>query len=137
MRKLLIFAAATLFTAPAFAAALTVQTSTFDGLHYSSAAVSSSDSFSNNGKTFLLFKTTASTNRTLTIGANDADKPGFGTIVVPDTTVTIFSSAANGGATLVGPFPADRFNDSTGSVVYTIDATTNTWVSAITLPSYP
>jgi|GEM_PF-3153267 len=114
---------------------LTVQTSVFGGLNYTSASASTADKFSNDGKTFLLFTNGNASARTLTIAANDADKPGFGTIVVPDTAVTLPGSGA-GGLAIVGPFPADRFNDSNGQVNYTLDVATSMTVAAIKLATY-
>ncbi len=70
-------------------AILSVQTSVFGGLNYTSSSASVADSFANDGKTFLLFTNGNVSARTLTIAANDAEKPGFGTIVTPDTVVTI------------------------------------------------
>ena len=51
--------------------------------------------------------------------------------------VTIPGSGTNGGLCVVGPFPADRFNDpSTGRASYTIDAVTGLTVSAVKLATY-
>jgi hypothetical protein len=118
-------------------ATLTVQTSVFGGLNYTSAAASTGDTFANDGKTFLLFTNGNASSRTLTVAANDADKPGFGTIATPDTTVTLPGSGTNGGLAVVGPFPVDRFNDpSTGRVSYTLDSATGMTVAAIKLSTY-
>ncbi len=124
--------------APAYAATLTVQTSVFTGLNYTNASAATSDTFTNDGKTFLLFVNGNASARTLTIAANDADKPGYGTIAVPDTTVTLPGSGTNGGLAIVGPFPVDRFNDpSTGRVTYTVDIVTGLTVAAVKLQTYP
>lgn len=118
-------------------ATLSVQTSVFGGLNYTSAAASTSDTFVNDGKTFLLFTNSNASARTLTIAANDADKPGFGTIATPDTTVTLPGSGTNGGLAIVGPFPVDRFNDpATGRATYTLDVATGMTVAAIKLSAY-
>lgn len=117
-------------------ATLSVQTSVFGGLNYTSASASVADVFANDGKTFLLFTNGNASARTLTIAANDADKPGFGTIATPDTVVTIPGSGTNGGLCIVGPFPMDRFNNNSGQVSYTIDVVTGLTVAAIKLQTY-
>jgi hypothetical protein len=119
-------------------ATLSVQTAVFGGTNYTSAsAAGGGDTFANDGKTFLLFTNGNASARTLTIAANDATKPGFGTIVTPDTTVTIPGSGTNGGLCVVGPFPTGRFNDpSTGRVSLSYDAVTGLTVAAIKLSTY-
>lgn len=118
-------------------AALSIQNSTFAGLAFTYASASTADSFVNDGKnTFLVFLNSNASSRTLTLAANDADKPGFGTIATPDTVITLPGSGTNGGRQIVGPFPADRFNDSTGSVNYTLDNATGMTVAAIKLTPY-
>lgn len=119
-------------------AVLTVQSAVFGGLNHTYAsAAGGGDSFANDGHTFLLFKNGNASARTLTIAANDADKPGFGTIATPDTTVTIPGSGTNGGECLVGPFPPDRFNDpTTGRVSLSYDAVTGLTVAAVKLTRY-
>ena len=118
-------------------ATLTVQSAVFGGLNYTSASASTSDTFTNDGHTFLLFTNGNASSRTLTLGANDADKPGFGSIATPDTTVTLPGSGTNGGLCIVGPFPVDRFNDpSTGRVTYTLDVATGMTVAAVKLTRY-
>ncbi len=116
---------------------LSVQNSVFGGLNAVLGAASTADKFNNDGKlTWLLFVNGNASARTLTIAANDADKPGFGTIVTPDTVVTLPGSGTNGGLAVVGPFPADRFNDSNGQVNYTLDTATGMTVAAIKLTPY-
>ena len=118
-------------------ATLTIQNCVFGGLNAVLGAASTADVFANDGKhTFLLFVNGNASARTLTIAANDADKPGFGTIATPDTTVTLPGSGTNGGVAVVGPFPADRFNNSSGQVSYTLDAATGMTVAAIKLTPY-
>lgn len=117
-------------------AELTVQTSVFGGLNYTLASASTGDEFNNDGKTFLVFLNGNASSRTLTIAANDATKPGFGTIATPDTAVTIPGSGTNGGRCVVGPFPQDRFNDADGHVNYTLDDATGMTVAAIKLAHY-
>jgi hypothetical protein len=118
---------------------LTVQTTPFTGLNYTSVSADvAGDSFANDGRTFLLFKNANAASRTLTIAANDTTKPGFGTIATPDTTVTIPGSGTNGGLCIVGPFPTERFNNpTTGKVDLAYSAVTDLTVSAVKLSVYP
>lgn len=118
-------------------AALTVQNCVMEGLNPTMGSASTSDTFVNDGKlTFLIFINTNATARTLTIAANDADKPGFGPITTPDTTKTLPGSGTNGGLAIVGPFPSDRFNNSNGVVTYTLDVATGMTVAAVKLAAY-
>ena len=118
-------------------ATLTVQTSVFGGLNYTSASAATSDTFTNDGHTFLLFTNGNASARTLTIAANATSRPGFGAIATPSTTVTIPGSGTNGGLCVVGPFPTERFNDiTTGRVTYTIDVVTGLTVAAVKLTQY-
>ncbi len=133
----LLTSALLLFTTPAIAATLSVQSAVFTGVNYTLASASTSDTFVNDGRTFLLFTNGNASARTLTIAANSTDKPGFGTITIPSTTVTLPGSGTNGGLAIVGPFPTDRFNDSNGRVVYTLDTATGMTVAAIKLTNYP
>lgn len=119
------------------AAVLTVQTSTFAGLNYTSATASTADSFANDGNTFLLFTNANASSRTLTVTANDTTRPGFGTIATPDTVVTLPGSGTNSGLAVVGPFPTARFNDtSSGKVSYTLDVATGMSVAVVRLTQY-
>lgn len=124
------------FVGTAYAATLSVQTTTFDGLEYTLGSANTADVFTNDGKTILVFLNASTVTRTLTISANDADKPGFGTIAVPDTTITLASSGDNGGRVAVGPFPKDRFNNSAGQVSYTLDGATDLSVAVLKLQTY-
>ncbi|WP_435007984.1 hypothetical protein P12x_005250 [Tundrisphaera lichenicola] len=117
---------------------LSVQTVTFAGLNHTSASADvAGDTFTNDGRTFLLFTNANASARTLTIAANDTTRPGFGTIATPDTTVTIPGSGTNGGLCVVGPFPTERFNDlSTGKVSLGYSAVTGLTVAAVKLTKY-
>jgi hypothetical protein len=121
----------------AHAATLTVQASTFSGLNYALASASTSDNFSNDGSTVLLFNNANASSRTLTVNANSTTRPGFGTIATPATTVTLPGSGTNGGLAIVGPFPTERFNDTgTGKVTYSLDVSTGMDVSVVKLTQY-
>lgn len=117
-------------------ATLTIQNASLSGLAFTYESASTADVVPNDGRgTFLIFLNANASARTLTIAANDADKPGFGTIAVPDTVITLPGSATNGGRQIVGPFPADRFNNSSGQVSYTLDNATGMSVAAVRLSS--
>ena len=74
----------------------------------------------------------------LTITGNAYSKPGFGDISAADAgeTVTLPGSGTNGGRQIVGPFPQDRFNNSSGQVSYTLDNATGMTVAAVKLKGY-
>lgn len=117
---------------------LAVQTVGFNGLNHTYAAASVADVFANDGKTFLLFKNSNASARTLTLAGNAFSKPGFGDISAADAgeTVTLPGSGTNGGECMVGPFPTDRFNNSSGQVSYTVDNVTGLTVAAVQLRQY-
>ncbi len=133
----LLFAALFGLAQAAYAATLSAQSVTFAGLNYALGSASTADGFANDGRTILLFSNANASSRTLTIAANDATRPGFGTIATPDTTVTLPGSGTNGGVAVVGPFPTERFNDgSTGRVNYTLDVATGMSVAVVKLTQY-
>lgn len=119
-------------------ATLTVQSAVFTGLNYTLGAASAADVAANDGKMFLLFQNTNASARTLTLDAvpTTVDKQGFGTITITDTTVTLPGSGTNSGFAIVGPFPPDRFNNSSGQISYTLDVATGMNVAAIKLTPY-
>ncbi|QDV34901.1 hypothetical protein [Tautonia plasticadhaerens] len=117
-------------------ATLSVQTSVFGGLAYTLGSASTADKFANDGRTMLIFLNSNASSRTLTFAANDATKPGFGTIATPDTVITLPGSGTNGGRYAAGPFPVDRFNDVDGNVNYTLSDATGMTVAAVKLTNY-
>lgn len=119
-------------------ATLTIQEAVFTGLAYTYESASTADVMPNDGKTFLIFLNGNASSRTLTITGNAFSKPGFGDISAADAgeTVTLPGSGTNGGRQIVGPFPMDRFNNSSGQVSYTLDNATDMTVRAIRLKQY-
>ncbi len=119
-------------------ATLTQQTALFTGLSFTYDNASTADVFANDGKTILIFLNGNASSRTLTIAGNAFSKPGFGDISAADAgeVVTIPGSGTNGGRIIVGPFPTDRFNNSSGQVSYTIDNVTGLTVAAVKLNQY-
>lgn len=137
LKSILLASLATVLPLSAQAATLSVQTATFAGLNYTNTAASTSDTFVNDGRTFLLFVNANASSRTLTIAANATSRPGFGNITTPSTVVTLPGSGTNGGLAVVGPFPTERFNNpTTGRVTYTLDNATGMSVSAVKLTRY-
>jgi len=113
---------------------LTVQNlNPFSALSYTLAAAATTQAFTNNGETFLVFLNGNASARTLTIAANDADKNGYGTIATPDTVISLNGSGTNGGLTMVGKLPTARFNDASNKVNYTVDNVTSLTAAAISL----
>lgn len=145
MRKInvfsMLFAALCMVATPVIAATLTVQSMSLDGLQYTSAAVaaaSGGDSFSNDGRTFYLITNASAGTRTATFDAvASLTKPGFGTVTITDTAVTVPGSGTNGGRVMIGPFPPDRFNNSVGHVSVTYsDSGANLTVVPVKMPGY-
>ena len=114
-------------------ATLTVQSASFTGLQYALSAASTADTFTNDGRTQLLFVNGNAAARTLTVLANPTSKFGFGTIAVPNTVITVPGSGTNGGRLTVGAFPTSRFNDVGGRVNYTLDDATGMTVAAVSI----
>lgn len=119
-------------------ATLTQQTAVFTGLSFTYDTASTADVFANDGRTVLVFLNGNASSRTLTLTGNAFSKPGFGDISAADAgeTVTIPGSGTNGGRMIVGPFPPDRFNNSSGQVSYTLDVATGMTVAAVKLSPY-
>lgn len=117
---------------------LAIQEAVFTGLAFTYENAAAADVFANDGKTFLVFLNGNASARTLTIAGNAFSKPGFGDVSAADAgeTVTIPGSGTNGGRQIVGPFPPDRFNNSSGQVSYTLDNATGMTVAAVKLRGY-
>jgi hypothetical protein len=118
-------------------ATLTLQTLSLAGLLSSTmASASTSDKFTNDGGTFLLFINTNASSRTLTLTVQNTtvNKPGYNPVTLSNPTVTLPGSGTNGGLALVGPFGTSEFNDSNGQVTYGLDVATGMTVAAIKLP---
>jgi len=56
--------------------------------------------------------------------------PGFGSVAVSDTAVSI----ANGATRVIGPFPPQRFNNASGRVAVTYSGVTTVTVGVFRLP---
>lgn len=123
-------------------AALSIQALTSvtgGGLQYTYAsAASGGDTFANDGRTFLLVKNANASTRTVTADAvASLDKPGFGTVPISDSVLTVPGSGTNGGLTMWGPFPPERFNNSSGAVALTYsDSAADLTIAAVRMPQY-
>lgn len=103
-------------------------------------AVSASDTFVNDGNTFLVVKNThASVDCDISIsapGGTDQDVPGYGTVVIPDMPITgdptITCVALTGEVWLQVPF---RSYNSGSSTTVTFSSTTNVVAGAVRLAS--
>ena len=96
--------------------ALTVQTIVQAGLtHTTVAAASAGNTFTNDGKTFLLVTNAhASAARTVTVTTQQTavNAPGFGNIPVANDVIAIPALTTK----LIGPFPRTKCNDINGLV---------------------
>lgn len=114
-------------------ATLSVQQMVLDGLEatYASAGAAG-DVFTNDGRTMVHVKNGDSTDHTVTFTAQDTSEqvPGFGTVSVTNTTVTITA----GEERFVGFFPQRRFNNSSGQVAVTYDSTTSMTIAVVRCP---
>lgn len=109
------------------------------GLQYTYAAVASGgDTFANDGNTVLLVKNANAATRTVTADAvASLDKPGFGTVPIADSVLTVPGSGTNGGLAMWGPFPPDRFNNSNGAVSLTYsDSGADLTIAVVRVPRY-
>ena|SRR3989304_4479093 len=104
-------------------AAYTVQTTALAGVAHTLAAVASSDTFSNDGRTLLVVANASGGNRIVTLTAT-ATVDG---LTITNPTVTI----ATGATKIIGPFPPRWFNSSSGVVTVTYDGTTSTTAAAV------
>jgi hypothetical protein len=93
-------------------ALLTVQKMALTGTTPTFGAVASSDTFPNDGKTYLEVKNTSGTQDTVTVAAQSTCNQGVlhdSVTVVPITT----------GDKVIGPFEPTRFNNSSGQCTVT------------------
>jgi hypothetical protein len=118
-------------------AILTPSVTGYSGVNHTfTAASTGGDSFTNDGKTVVLFANTNASSRTLTIAANTITKQGIGAVAIPSTTISLPNSTTNGGVCMAGPFPVDRFNDSNGRVNLSYDAVTGLTVAVVKITQY-
>lgn len=115
-------------------ATLTVQDSSESGTTPTfNGAAGGGDQFANNGKVLLWLKNTDGSTATVTVTAQQASvsKPGFGSLTKSNAAVTV---PATTGERVLGPFPIDAFNNSSGNCLITYDSVTALTVAVIRLP---
>jgi hypothetical protein len=100
---------------------------TGDSKAYVAADAGLTDTFPNDGRTFLHFKNTNAAARTATVNSIRPCDQGV------DHNVPI-SIAATTGDEMAGPFDPGRFNDSSGLCSVSYDAVAGLTVAAIRLP---
>ena len=113
-------------------AELTVQNIVDTGLEATFAsAAGGGDHFTNDGKTFLWVKNGATDcNVTVTTQKSTVDVSGFGTLSLSNAAITVTATEER----LIGPWPTNRWNDSSSFVQVTYDDVSNVTVAAIKLP---
>lgn len=89
------------------------------GIIVSTTTIEASNTFSNTGSQFIYFKNTSgvSKNINVTVQTTAIDSPLYGNLT--KTTPTT-KSVANGETCLMGPFPVEAYNDSSGNVTFGI-----------------
>jgi hypothetical protein len=93
------------------------------------SAVSASDTFVPDDRTFLWVKNTNAATRDITITTVNT---GVGSLAIADVIVTI---AATTGEEMIGPFPYNQFADkSTGLATVTYTSATNVTAAVVRLP---
>ena len=93
------------------------------------SAVSASDTFVPDDRTFLWVKNTNAATRDITIATV---KTGVGGLAVADVTVTI---GATTGEEMIGPYPYSQFADaSTGLATVTYTSATNVTAAVVRVP---
>lgn len=83
------------------------------------AAAAGGDTVANDGKTLLRFKSTHSSNITVTIAMPKASPNSW--LTYPDATIVVPLTT---GDVVKGPFPQELFNDADGNLALTYDAVT-------------
>ena len=92
------------------------------------AVAGGGDVFPNNGKTWVQFKNTNAATRTVTFGVNGKAPGGF-SITPPTITVPVTT-----GESIFGLFDPTIFNNSSGQVAMTYDASANLSALVVSLP---
>jgi hypothetical protein len=115
-------------------ATLTVQDSSESGITPTfNSAAGGGDQFANNGKVFLYLKNTDASPSTVTVTAQQTSytKDGFGALTKANAEVIV---PATTGEKILGPFPMDAFNNSSGNCLITYTSVTALTVAVIRIP---
>lgn len=112
-------------------ATLTRQLSEFNGvqLTFNSAGGSGDVVDNSDGKTFIIVKNDSGGSINVTITAQDTtanNVGGFGDITVSDSVIAVAASAQK----IIGPFPKQRFNNSSKQIAVSYSSTTSITVAA-------
>lgn len=115
-------------------AALSVQTIVESGLEFTTAsAAGGGDTFANpsDERTFFYINNGAGSDMTVTFNAQPTalGVPGYGELAISDRAVVVTA----GEARMIGPFPAAKFNNSSGAVEVSYSSATSVTVAAIRL----
>jgi hypothetical protein len=106
-------------------AVLTLQTITTAGIKPTYAAAGTSNTFPNNGKTFVVVVNGSAGARSIVFDSLVNCDQGS------DHNITV--SVPAGETWHIGPFEISRFNNSTGLVTFTVDTAANVTLAAISL----
>lgn len=104
-------------------ALLSTQSLTMNGVAASYSAVAASDTFSNTGEEVIHIKNGSASSTTVTITSAQQCNQGFS----HNLTVTVTAGADK----FIGPFPTNRFNDSSGLVTFACSPTTSITAAVI------
>lgn len=91
-----------------------------DGVVPTMTTLDASNTFVNTGKEFILYKNTTASSKTMTITAQvtSIDSPIYGDITKSDAVKVVTA----GQTILIGPFPPEAFNDTSGNVTFAVTA---------------
>lgn len=108
-------------------AEITVQQISTSGLTEvaGTAATAAGDTVINNGRTYIEIVDGATTAPTVTIASQVDCNQGF--------THDVVVAVPSGGAKLIGPFPPNRFNNTSGQIEVTYDDDTSVTIAAFSL----
>lgn len=112
-------------------AALTVQTAAPSGTSFTTAsAAGGGDTFVNNGKTLFYINNGHSGSQTATFTAQNNITIDGQSLAVEDLAVAVPA----GEAKIIGPFPPQIFNNSSGAVAVTYSGVTSLTVRPLSMP---
>jgi hypothetical protein len=110
-------------------AVLTVQDVVLGGTEVTfAAAAAGGDSFPNDGRTWFRVKNGGGADRTVTVNSQRACDQGFD----HDQAVVVTAGEERD----IGPFPTERFNDTSARVVATYSSESGLTVAALRLPGF-
>lgn len=89
------------------------------GIILSETSLDASNTFANNGSQFIYFKNTSGATRNVNVivQTTSVDSELFGNLTKSSPTS---KSVTNGSTCLIGPFPVEAYNDTSGNVTFSI-----------------